>query len=249
MTSGPAAISPWRVATRLRLRRWREPQMWRLARGLVLFAFALTHFLNHALGHVSLDVMEAVQVVRRAVWRSWPGTILLYGAFAVHGGLALWKLARRRTWPMAPWEAAQIALGLAIPVMAVGHVVGTRGIASCCGFDDSYINELRVLWPGLAPNQSLLLVIVWLHAMIGLHFWLRSKPWYRTWSPTLLVAAVLIPTLSITGFVESARRVSLMTFGAGPFPPGALERGAMIGDWARTGVWTAFGLTVLAVVA
>src|SRR5215218_5307821 len=53
-----------------------DPQRWRLASGLVLFAFVLTHFLNHALGHVSLDAMSRVQGVRRAVWGSWPGSLL-----------------------------------------------------------------------------------------------------------------------------------------------------------------------------
>src|SRR3954463_13380529 len=54
----------------------RNPQTWRLASGLVLFAFVLTHFLNHALGHVSLEVMQQGQAIRRAVWGSWPGTLL-----------------------------------------------------------------------------------------------------------------------------------------------------------------------------
>src|SRR4051794_9202451 len=242
MTSGPGGAASWRVAARLRLRRWRDPQVWRLASRPLLFAVALTHFLNHALGHVSIDVMEQAQIVRRAVWRSWPGTILLYGSFAVHAGLALWKLGRRRTWRMAPWEAAQIALGLLVPLMVVGHVVGTRGLASCCGFDDSYRTELRILWPGLAASQSLLLVLVWLHAMIGLHFWLRGKPWYRAWSPALLVLAVLIPTVSITGFIESARRVALMQLPGPAFPDGALERSAEILDRARMAIWGVFGL-------
>ena len=42
----------------------------RLISGLVLFAFALTHFVNHALGLISLDVMLQVQDWRRAVWRT-----------------------------------------------------------------------------------------------------------------------------------------------------------------------------------
>ena len=66
-----------------------EAQTWRLISGLILFAFALTHFLNHALGHISIEAMEEVQEVRRGVWRSWPGTVPLYGALAVHVSLAL----------------------------------------------------------------------------------------------------------------------------------------------------------------
>ena len=227
------ATPPRRLVWARALRRSRDAQTWRLASGLLLFAFSLTHFLNHGLGHVSLEAMEQMQEVRRAVWRSWPGSILLYGSFALHAGLALWKLARRRSWRLPPWDGAQIALGLAIPLLAVGHVVGTRGLNACCGFDDRYTTTLRILWPDLAPSQSLLLVVVWLHAMIGLHFWLRAKEWYRAWSPALLVAAVLIPTLSITGFIESARRVSAMTFPESPLPGELVASSARILEWAR----------------
>src|SRR5688572_22081454 len=130
-----------RPTGRWRAERWHDPQAWRLASGLILFTFALTHFLNHALGHVSLDVMMDVQEVRRAAWRSWPGTILLYGAAAVHIGLGLWKLINRRTWRMPPWEALQIALGVTIPFLLVRHVAATRGLNSVYGLDDTYITE------------------------------------------------------------------------------------------------------------
>ena len=42
-----------------------EAQTWRLVSGLILFSFALTHFLNHALGHISIQSMEEVQAVRQ----------------------------------------------------------------------------------------------------------------------------------------------------------------------------------------
>src|SRR4051794_20244320 len=125
-----AAETPLPLPSRAWLLRLRNPQTWRLASGLVLFAFVLTYFLNHALGHVSLDAMQQGQGLRRAVWGSWPGTPLLYGAAAVHVGLALWKLIRRHTWRMPTWEAAQIALGLWIPFLAVAHVITTRGLSA-----------------------------------------------------------------------------------------------------------------------
>ena len=88
----------------LRGRAWRNPQSWRLGSGLVLFAFALGHFLNHALGLVSVDAMEAMQAVRSGFWRSPPGTVLLYGALAIHVGFGLYKLIGRRTWRLSFWE-------------------------------------------------------------------------------------------------------------------------------------------------
>ena len=45
----------------------------------MLFAFATTHFLNHALGHVDLKTMHKVEAWRKIVTRSVPGTIVLSG--------------------------------------------------------------------------------------------------------------------------------------------------------------------------
>lgn len=243
MAAPARRIARWRLNAR-----WRDPQIWRLASGLVLFGFALTHFLNHALGHVSVQAMEEVQAVRRAFWRSWPGTVLLYGALATHVSLALWKLIQRRTWRMSAWEAGQIGLGLAIPFMAAAHVAATRGLNALYGFDDLYRVELSLFWPGLAVSQSLLLVVVWLHAMIGLHFWLRTKLWYDRWSPLLLVLAVMIPTVSITGWIEGARRLALMAEQP-TIPAYVFEKGGPLIERARMGVWLIFGVAVIALAA
>jgi adenylate cyclase len=228
---------------------WRVAQRWRLISGLVLFTFALTHFLNHALGHLSVEAMEAVQEVRRAVWRSWPGTILLYGSLAVHVTLALAKLIGRRTWRMAVWEALQIGFGLLIPILAVAHVMATRGVSAVTGFDDTYTAELRLLWPGLASSQSLLLIVVWLHAMIGFHQWLRTRPWYAAWQPMLLVGAVLVPALAITGWIAAARRLSLKTFDAPPMTDAMLEAGGELIESGQMGVWTVLLIAAALLVA
>jgi adenylate cyclase len=147
------------VATRLRL-----------ASGLVLTAFALTHLLNHTLGIHSLAAMEAGGRVFVAVWRTVPATLLLYAAFAVHVVLAVHKLWRRRSLKMPPWEMAQVVLGLLIPFWLLAHIVGTRGAHQFFGVDDSYAYVLNTLWPDGAQRQSLMLVLVWLHGCIGIHF-------------------------------------------------------------------------------
>jgi adenylate cyclase len=76
----------------------------RLASGLVLMAFACSHLLNHALGIHSLAAMQLGRQAFVAVWRSPPGTLLLYAALATHVALAVQKLWRRRSWRMPAWE-------------------------------------------------------------------------------------------------------------------------------------------------
>ena len=181
----------------------------RLGSGLILFAFVLSHLLNHALGLWSLPVMEAAGDARRAFWQWWPATTVLYGAFVVHMFLALRKTARRRTWRMPLPEALQLALGLTIPLMLIDHVVGTRLLDVRFSVPDTYHQVLGTLWPGLVIWQNTLLLVVWIHATIGLRFWLAEKSFYSRLAPLLLTLAVLIPTLAIIGWVEAARRLVL----------------------------------------
>jgi adenylate cyclase len=49
----------------------------RLISGLVLGAFLLTHFSNHALGLFSVEVMESARQWFNVVWRNPLGTALL----------------------------------------------------------------------------------------------------------------------------------------------------------------------------
>ncbi|OYX26517.1 MAG: hypothetical protein B7Z10_03040 [Rhodobacterales bacterium 32-66-7] len=79
-------------------RRWSiDPASLRIASGLVLFTFAATHLLNHALGLVSVEWMQAGQDLRLAVTRSLPGTAVLLAAITVHFGFGLNKLVALRT--------------------------------------------------------------------------------------------------------------------------------------------------------
>ncbi len=179
----------------------------RLASGLVLMAFVASHLANHALGIVSLATMAQGRAAFVAVWRSLPGTLLLYAALLGHIGLVLHRLWRRRSLRMPAWEAAQITLGLLIPFWLAVHVIGTRGANLRFGVDDDYIYVLNQLWPKGAWRQSLMLIIVWLHGCIGLHFWLRIRPWYGRFKPWLLAVGVLLPTLALIGFADAGREL------------------------------------------
>jgi adenylate cyclase len=177
----------------------------RLWSGVILMVFVTSHLLNHALGIFGVEVMSAVQEWRVAIWRSWPGTVLLFGAVAVHVSLALRRAIGRRTWRMPPMEALQIILGVLIPVMLLRHVVDTRILNSLVGTHDSYVNLLRYLWPDNALLQSMAVVVVWCHGIIGLHYAFHVRRWYKPLKGYFAILAVLVPVLSLAGFVAAGR--------------------------------------------
>jgi adenylate cyclase len=183
----------------------------RLVTGLTLFAYLLTHYLNHAAGLISLDAMEAGRTAFLLLWRNWPMTLLFYAAILVHLGLAYWAIYQRRSLRMAPWEAAQLLLGLAVPPLIVTHAIGTRLNAALFGTNDSYSYELLVTWlwqPYDGLLQALALGIAWVHGCIGLYFWLRLKPWFSAVAPYLFAFGLLLPVLALLGFVEGGREVA-----------------------------------------
>lgn len=94
--------------------------------GLVLWGYAALHLGNHALGLVSLEAAEALRRAVHGLWRTVPGSVLLYGALALHMGLALHALWRRRSLRMPALEAARLALGLCLPLLLALHVPATR---------------------------------------------------------------------------------------------------------------------------
>jgi adenylate cyclase len=182
-----------------------------LITGLVLFGYLLTHLLNHALGLVSLGALDAGREAFLLLWRNPPMTLLLYGALSLHMGLALRALYRRRRLRMPAWEATQLILGFAIPPLLVLHVLGTRFAHEVLGVEDSYIYTLLfyfVFSPALGVKQVVVLLVAWLHACIGLHFWLRIRPWYAAAQPYGFAAALLLPAFSLAGFLAGGREVA-----------------------------------------
>lgn len=184
-----------------------------------MFAYVTTHFVNHSLGLVSVQLMDRVLIQVYGVWASRLGTILLYGAFAIHYCLALWALWKRRSLRMPPAEAAQLILGFSIPFLLTEHVVTTRVADTFFGGDYGYYASVLLQYGVLAPSrgvmQLVVLVVAWVHAVIGLRFSLMLKPWYPRWQPVLFAFALLLPTLAILGFGEGMLRVVALTHDPG----------------------------------
>ena len=203
MTRGQARISSVSSHIDWRTIMWeREIRMWA---GLVLFAFVTMHLLNHALGVLGVPAMEAAQGWRVWLWRTWPGTIALYGAAALHAGLALKRIAFRRACRMPLEEGVQIVLGLAIPILVLEHAIGTRYGSSALGTEDSYRTVLLVLYPGHVAWQTALVLVAWFHGVIGIHYIVRHKAWFARVREIGFAVAFAVPLLAIAGFVSAGR--------------------------------------------
>src|ERR1700722_20298312 len=166
----------------------------RLACGVVLFAYLVSHFLNHALGNISLDALAAGLYYHVAFWQFLPVAVIFYTAVLVHSALGIWALYERRQFRWKALEPLQLVLGLSIPALIATHVIGVRLGQSLFGQEKLYPQVFYaywVVWPHRAGPMFAVLNISWLHGCIGLYFWLRMKAFYKRAAPFLLGAAVL----------------------------------------------------------
>ncbi|HWO00580.1 MAG TPA: adenylate/guanylate cyclase domain-containing protein, partial [Blastocatellia bacterium] len=98
----------------------------RLACGLVLFVYLLSHFINHALGNISMDALATGVRYHTAFWKSLPIATVFYAAAAAHAGLGIWALYQRRQFHWKAIEPIQLVLGLSIPALIITHLAGVR---------------------------------------------------------------------------------------------------------------------------
>lgn len=185
----------------------------RLGSGLILFAFVVTHLTNHILGLVSLEAMEAGRHYFLLLWRNPVGSTLFIGSLLIHMAFALYALYSRRRLKMRFGEAAQLILGFAAPVLLISHILGTRAAVQLYGTEDSYTFVLLAIWvdsPVYGLRQVAATLVVWIHACIGLYYWLRLKPWFMRIMPALYSLAVLFPIMALLGFISAGRAVGRM---------------------------------------
>lgn len=231
----------------------------RLSTGLVLFTYVTTHFLNHALANISVAAAESGLVIQKLIWQTPPGAVILYASLATHMGLGFWALYERRNFRFTRAEATQLVLGLCIPALIADHLLGTRVSLTMFGTQKGYAEELLKLWvrsPAFGVLQALLVLVVWIHGCLGLHFWLRLKPFYPRVKGVLLSVAVLLPALALLGFYQGGKTILVEvndpTWQALHLTPdhvGTPEQNAALVSyrgWFFISLAVAFGLTLVA---
>jgi adenylate cyclase len=235
------------------LRMWRARL--RLISALIMLSFVICHLTAHWFLLVSVNQAEPVLTILMYPWRTAIGTAILITAFVVHYSNALWSIYIRRSLRLNRWELSQLVLGLCIPILLMIHVVGTRIADSALGVTPNYNNVFIGQWlhrPWLAAVQMTALLAVWIHACIGIHYWLRTKRWYPTWRPALFIYGLLLPTLAMAGYISGGNQVLREADDDSDFvrtaaqeahvTPQAAQEADQI---ARAGLALAFGFTVL----
>jgi len=176
----------------------------------VLFAYLVSHFLNHALGNISMDALAAGVYYHTAFWQFLPVAIAFYTAALVHAGLGIWALYQRRQFRWKAIEPLQLVLGLSVPMLVIAHIIGVRLGQTLYGHEKLYPQVLFLYWVSAPYRISLMLAVMtiaWVHGCIGLYLWLRMKAFFKRAAPFLLAAAVLVPTLAMLGFYQGGRNV------------------------------------------
>jgi len=183
----------------------------RLVSGLILLTFVAGHLSNLLIGIHSLAAMESWRAALIGPWRTGIGEALLLTAALVHAGLGLYAIAARRSLAMSRTDVVQLTLGLLTPPLLLNHVVATYTAAQVTpGFDATYGMMLAVYWsfsPGYAFQQLFVVMIVWIHAALGLYSWLVLKPVWRRIGGLVLPLLFAVPILALVGFAESGKEV------------------------------------------
>ena len=118
----------------------------RLACGLVLFAYLVSHFLNHALGNISMDALAAGVTYHTAFWQFLPVAMVFYAAALLHAGLGIWALYERRQFRWKAIEPLQLVLGLSIPALVLTHIIGVRLGHALFGHEKLYPQVFFAYW-------------------------------------------------------------------------------------------------------
>src|SRR5688572_32070790 len=183
----------------------------RLVTGLVLMLFVAGHMANLMLGMHSLDAMERARPWLMGPWRSVLGQGLLVCSALVHLALGVYAITARRSLAMSKTDVVQLCLGLATPPLLLNHAVVMHMAGEVTpNFDATFGQMLAVYWsfsPGYAFQQLGVVMVVWIHAAVGLYSWLVLKPVWKRIGGFMLPVLFAVPILALLGFAESGKEV------------------------------------------
>ncbi|MBT8436750.1 MAG: adenylate/guanylate cyclase domain-containing protein [Gammaproteobacteria bacterium] len=182
----------------------------RLGTGLILALYVVQHLVNHSFGIVSIEAAEAYRRTVGTLFQNLAGQILLYGSLLFHASIALRSIYRRSSLRMSFWQWSQLVLGFSILPLLAGHAIGNRGYDLLGNIDPDYYYVVTslLLKPEFIFKLGALILVIWIHMVIGLHFWLRIRKGYPRIVPYVYTLVVLIPALAYVGAFRMLQQAS-----------------------------------------
>lgn len=218
--------------------------------GVILLIYLFLHLVNHALGIWSLELAGRGLTLALRLWRSVPGTVLLYGAALLHFSLALRTIYGRRHWALPLTEWVRLWAGLSLPLLLIRHAVSTRLAGSLYGFEPNYERiVILLITSGTQGLQLALLAPGWLHGCLGLWLRMRHHARVRRAKPVLVGLLVLLPLLSAAGFIRMKQAVMAMSVGPLRPDPKLIAHQLALDTWRHDILMLYLSLLISALVA
>ena len=182
----------------------------RLYSGLILMVYVFTHLLNAALGLISIEVMNAALKLVQPIWDPMGFGWLVPGAAFLHMITALYEIMRMPVLRFSIGYWTRLLLGLMIPYVLIAHYMGSHMTPDALGFDPEYAGAIySMLNPYIFPTMVFLVIVAWGHGCLGMHYWLRFKPWYPAAWKIAIVPTIALPVLAIAGFISGGKEVMI----------------------------------------
>ena len=175
--------------------------------GCFLYFYVFTHLLNHSLGLISLETMEAGRALFLRFWRHDVLFYLLYGTLLIHFLLGIYALGRRRSVKMSRKEWIRNSCAVLIPFFLASHLSITLWGSRFLGLNDSYsfmILSTYVLDPIGYILLGLMVTVVWTHGSIGILGLLEFRKIYADYRGVFHTIIFSLPVLAYGGYLNAS---------------------------------------------
>lgn len=189
-------------------RKYRLGVKLRMYSGWLLFFFAGTHLLNHSMGIFGLNTLENARDIFIGFWRLPGLTWVVVAGVVVHFTVVMYKLFTRKTYKgLSGEEWVQIVLGLLSIDLIIHHVLETKIASLAFGIVDSYTFYVYWMPTYYIILMPLMMIIMWTHGCIGIHYYIQQKQWFPRWGAWLGGIAVGLPIFAMWGVVSAWQEV------------------------------------------
>ncbi|MCB1193974.1 MAG: 2Fe-2S iron-sulfur cluster binding domain-containing protein [Leptospiraceae bacterium] len=183
----------------------------RLITGLILLFYAATHLLNHSMGIFGLEVMEESRKIFLGFWRNPITFFILPLSIFVHFYFVWHKLFVKKTFQgITNLEWIQLVFGILIPFFLVLHILSTRYMHTFYEVQDTYTFHLIRTFPDYMYFHIIIILLIWVHGSIGLHYFIKTKEWYVKYGKLIEYVGVILPVTALWGIVSAGREIVLL---------------------------------------